>query len=148
MARHLTCPSAQPDQKDSAIIGVVRWEDNEPLVETLPEAISVDRLIHLVPAEVPPTEVLRFAAPCAEEKCAHFDDNQCQLAKRIVTSLPATIERLKPCAIRRSCRWFQQEGSAACRRCPQVVTEPFTGSAVMVDVSRPVPKRKGSNHNG
>jgi len=29
---------------------------------------------------------------------------------------------LPACLIRATCRWYQQEGKAACHRCPQVVT--------------------------
>ena len=70
-------------------------------------------------------EVFRFAAHCEENKCRHFDGSHCQLATRIVQILPAVTDGLPPCLIRAECRWFQQEGKAACMRCPQVVTESY-----------------------
>jgi hypothetical protein len=42
---------------------------------------------------------------------------------RVVEKLPAVAEDLPPCSIRRNCRWWQQEGKAACQRCPQIITD-------------------------
>jgi hypothetical protein len=69
-----------------------------------------------------PTQVFRLAATCEEEKCSHFDGRNCNLVKRIVKILPAVVGSLPPCIVRANCRWFAQEGSAACTRCPQVTT--------------------------
>src|SRR6266436_4777410 len=52
----------------------------------------------------------------------HFDGTDCPLATRLVQLIPAVVESLPACRIRPHCRWFLQEGSAACRVCPQVVT--------------------------
>jgi hypothetical protein len=76
-------------------------------------------------APVEPTEVFRFASACAGTACKHFHQSNCRLAKRIVQILPPA-ERIPPsCAIRPTCRWFQQEGALACIRCSQVVTLTF-----------------------
>jgi hypothetical protein len=53
----------------------------------------------------------------------HFDGHDCRLATRLVQLLPAVVDRLPPCHVRPDCRWWQQEGKAACLRCPQVVTD-------------------------
>jgi hypothetical protein len=71
---------------------------------------------------VRPTEVFRFAAPCAEHGCRHFDGARCQLGAKLVEKLPPTVERLPPCRIRPACRWWREQGGAACLRCPLVVT--------------------------
>jgi len=84
-------------------------------------APATDEILEMA-KPVQPTEVFRLAAPCVESKCCHFDGRNCQLATRIVQILPAVAEVLPTCAIRKDCRWFQQEGKAACMRCPQVVT--------------------------
>lgn len=75
-------------------------------------------------APLPPTAVFRFAAPCEESACAHFDGEDCSLAGRIVDLLPPVVEVLPPCAIRSRCRWWGQEGRAACLRCPMIATTP------------------------
>jgi uncharacterized paraquat-inducible protein A len=57
---------------------------------------------------------------------------------RIVEQLPTVTEALPPCAIRRDCRWWQQEGKAACMRCPQVVTDNYNASEQMRQAAAPV----------
>ncbi len=52
----------------------------------------------------------------------HFDGTRCQLAVRIAKLLPEVVDSLPACNIRSDCRWFRQEGRAACLRCPQIVT--------------------------
>ncbi len=36
--------------------------------------------------------------------------------------MPAVDSGPSACRIRPTCRWFTQEGKAACMRCPQIVT--------------------------
>jgi hypothetical protein len=36
--------------------------------------------------------------------------------------MPAVVDALPPCLIRKECRWYSQEGGAACRRCPEITT--------------------------
>ena len=127
------------------MIGVVRKEDSGSRVQLLPTSVAPERLLHLIPSDVRPTEVLRFSAPCAEGACSHFDDGSCLLASRIATRLPEGTHSLQPCAIRSTCRWFHQERAAACRRCPQVVTEPFLATPLMEDVARPRKRGGASN---
>jgi hypothetical protein len=55
----------------------------------------------------------------------HFDRDNCRLAQKIVEKLDAVSDMLPACQIRQNCRWWQQEGKAACQRCPQVVTDSF-----------------------
>lgn len=91
----------------------------------LNEYLGVTKEILASTAPVNPAQVFRFAAGCEEKACRHFDGAKCQLATRIVQILPAVAEALPACLIRPTCRWYQQEGRAACMRCPQVVTERF-----------------------
>jgi len=37
--------------------------------------------------------------------------------------LEPAADKLPPCVIRPTCRWYKQEGAAACHRCPQIVTK-------------------------
>ena len=68
------------------------------------------------------SQVFRLSARCEEKKCTHFDGIDCQLAVRIAKMLPEVVDHLPACNIRPDCRWFRQEGRAACVRCPQIVT--------------------------
>jgi len=133
----LLCPSAQPEMEGSMALGVfedtpegrrLAWiEKPQPVT---PELLSMT-------GEVDPRNVFRFAAQCEESKCMHFDGKDCQLATRIVQILPLAVDTLPPCSIRPECRWYQQEGKAACMRCPEVVTYLDNPSAEMRRAARP-----------
>ena len=90
-----------------------------------------------VSGSVTPTEVFRFAAPCAGSGCRHFDGTDCRLAQRIVSMLPTVVDVLPACPLRSNCRWWQQEGKAACLRCPQVVTKTYHPSEQLRQVATP-----------
>jgi hypothetical protein len=137
MPDNVSCPSAQPNQIGSVVIGVIGTHEGKARASLLPEPVAISSLAYLIPDNVFMTEVLRLAAPCVELQCSHFKDNRCTLASRIVERLPAVIDRLSKCALRPSCRWWHQEGSIACHRCPQIVTEPFQASDLMSEIATP-----------
>lgn len=106
----------------SIAFGVVGGTADAPRVTWIEKPVPVtDDLIALT-GPVPPTQVLRIAAPCQEKACCHFDGKDCRLATRLVQLMPSVTPSLPPCQIRADCRWFIQEGVAACYRCPQIVT--------------------------
>jgi hypothetical protein len=125
------CPSAQPDWEGSVAIGVVSGTAAEPRVTHFPDSVPVDEGLLALTEPVTPAEVLRFAAPCLCTGCMHFEGETCQLARRVVRVLAPVTTRLPKCSIRPRCRWFQQEGRAACARCPQIVTDNHNPSAEM-----------------
>lgn len=118
----LRCPSAQPDMADAQILGVIRADTAEPRLAYLNERVAATAELMAAAAPALPGEVFRLAAKCEESKCTHFHAGACRLASRIVDMLPEVTDSLPPCVIRKSCRWFHQEGRAACLRCPQIVT--------------------------
>jgi hypothetical protein len=132
---HFMCPSAQPEMANSVIFGVVRGTAEKPRLAYLVEPQPVTRELLLLTTPVKPTEVFRIAAPCAGDACRHFDGTNCQLARRIVNLVPAVVATLPPCHIRPNCRWWQQEGRAACVRCPQIVTESEQRDKLLVEAS-------------
>ena len=67
-----------------------------------------------------PRSRMRFASPCAGSGCEHFAGGRCGVADRVVKPENEPIP-LQPCAIRDGCRWWKQEGPAACATCPTVV---------------------------
>ena len=130
------CPSAQPEMQGSVIFGVIGGTVQRPQVGYLaqPRPVADEPLIRTLP--VHPTEVFRLAAPCAGTACQHFDGVNCRLVTRTVQLLPMATRDAPPCAIRPECRWWQQEGRAACLRCPQIVTRnynPTTTEALAAD---------------
>lgn len=116
------CPSAQPAMEGAfafAVVGGVAGEDGAAyLAERVPA--SADLLALAAPVE--PTEVFRFAAPCAGTGCQHFDGADCRLAVKLVQLTPPAGRALPACRVRPDCRWWRQEGKAACFRCPEIVT--------------------------
>ncbi|WP_017721131.1 hypothetical protein [Kamptonema formosum] len=131
------CPSARPELENSAVFGVVTGTVEEPRVTYLQEIQSVTDELMALSHPVTPTEVFRISAPCAGSGCQHFDGTDCRLAKRIVAQMPAVAEELPPCAIRRNCRWWLQEGKVACVRCPQMITDNYNPSELIRHVATP-----------
>ncbi|WP_404785932.1 hypothetical protein [Altericista sp. CCNU0014] len=131
------CPSARPTVDRSVVFGVVNGTADRPRVVYLKHAQTVTEELVAKVHPVTPAEVLRAASPCETKACQHFDGTNCRLATRVSAQLPAVAEQLPPCAIRRDCRWWQQEGSAVCFRCPQVITDNSNPSTLMKEVSTP-----------
>jgi hypothetical protein len=49
--------------------------------------------------------------------------------------MPAVVNVLPPCIIRKECRWYSQEGRAACKRCPEITTISYDLSPKVREVS-------------
>ena len=132
----LLCPSAQPNEPGARVFGVHTAAPNHPrrlgyLTETIP--VTPDLLAHSGKADA--AEVLRVAAPCMNGGCRNFEHGACGLAGRIARMLDPVVGALSRCAIRPVCRWFREQGPAACVRCPQVVTHSREGSGVPIEVA-------------
>lgn len=127
------CPSANHKEAGAVLFAVVGGTPEQPDVAYLDEAQPVTKDILDLAGTVDPTEVFRFAAPCSKTGCQHFngEKSSCQLATKVVQLLPVVVNKLAPCAIRSTCRWWQQEGVAGCQRCPQVVTLNYAPSEAM-----------------
>lgn len=142
------CPSAQPDMAGSVIFGVVGGTVEEPRLLHLVEPRPVTEELLALSEPVKPTEVFRFAAPCAGRGCLHFDGSKCQLAVRTVQLVPGVVETLPPCRIRPRCRWWLQEGKAACLRCPVIMTENYHPSEVIALAAMPPEELRSEAQSG
>jgi hypothetical protein len=129
------CPSAQPGMENCRVLGVVQDEGPTPRIVYLNEILPATAEVLALSSPLKPTEVFRLSATCAEHKCPHFDGTDCRLATRIVQMLPAVVDALPPCTIRKDCRWYAQEGGAACRRCPEITTVSYDLSENTREVS-------------
>src|ERR1700686_1248751 len=129
------CPSAQPGMEQCRILGAVQRDGPPPMLQYLSQPVPATAEVLSMAAPLKPTEVFRLAATCAEHRCPHFDGSDCQLATRIVQILPAAVDTLPPCIIRQECRWFSQEGRAACYRCPEITTVHYDMSPLALEVS-------------
>ena len=142
----LLCPSAQPGEPGARVFGVqTMGAESRRQVAYLTEAIPVTPEVLALsgPADAP--EVLRIAAPCMNGACANFEGGACGLAGRIARMLDPVVGALPRCAIRPACRWFREQGPAACVRCPQVVTNSRQGTGIPAAVAYAggVPVRPG-----
>jgi hypothetical protein len=117
------------------VFGVVNQDGPHAVVGYLNARLLATPEVLATSAPLKPTEVFRLAANCAEHKCPHFDGADCRLATRVATMLPPVVDSLPPCVIRKECRWYSQEGSAACMRCPQVTTVSYDLSQLALEVS-------------
>jgi len=131
----IQCPSSRPEMPGSAVFGVVLGSVEQPRVAYLDQLQPVTEELLALSGPVAPTEVFRFAAPCAGGACQHFDGTDCRLASRIVELLPSVVDDLPECAIRDACRWFLQEGGEVCFRCPLIARE-GGGAAELVEPLR------------
>lgn len=125
------CPSAQAELPGARIFGVVAGTVDEPRVAYLNQSLPATPELLQIAEPARPGEVFRIAATCVGTGCRHYDGTNCQLAKRTVELLPVVVEALPPCRVRPQCRWWLQEGKAACLRCPQVVTECYEATPRM-----------------
>jgi hypothetical protein len=126
------------------VFGVNTSTTAVPQIGYLKEPIPVSESIIMLTAPLRPGTVFRIAAPCATSRCAHFDGARCTLAARTVQLLPEAVDAPPPCHIRPNCRWWLQEGRAACLRCPQVLTEPADPSQQLQIAAQPPQLRDAS----
>jgi hypothetical protein len=120
MAAGLWCPSARPSE--GIIFGVRVADANVSGIHYLDQLVPVSDEVLKLAEPLDPREIFRFGAPCAESQCAHFTGRRCSLISRIVTTANPVVEDLPACRIRSRCRWFAEEASEACRRCPGIIT--------------------------
>jgi hypothetical protein len=131
------CPSADTEMAGSVIFGIVVGTPAAPHVVHLDRVKPIPPELLALDAPVKPTEIFRVAATCIEIGCRHFDGTNCRLTTRIVAGLPPVTDRLPACAIRANCRWWHQEGAAACLRCQQVVRDNYIASDELIHAIDP-----------
>ncbi len=136
-SKSLMCPSADTEMSGSVIFGIVVGTPAEPQVVHLDRVKPIPAELLALDTPVKPTEIFRIAATCIEGGCQHFDGNNCRLTTRIVAGLPTVTERIPACAIRATCRWWYQEGAAACLRCQQVVRDNYIASDELIHAIDP-----------
>ena len=81
-----------------------------------------------------PEKRFRFSSTCKRAACIQWTDGKCGIVDRIISEHEerATAANdafvLPECSIRPQCRWHLQSGDAACRACPEVITD--TGAEI------------------
>jgi len=117
----LLCPSA-PASEGAIVLGVVRADGSVGYLRDRLTATA--SFVSRTRSERAPEERFRFSSPCRERACLQWADGGCSLPDRLseLVSDQEGADALPRCSIRRQCRWFHQQGAAACRICPLVVT--------------------------
>lgn len=134
--RELQCPSAQPALPGAIAFGLIDHQGETPTTNFLEAPVPVSPELLELAAPMPPTQVFRFAAPCQQQRCSHWQ-GACSLAERIVDLMPVASTAPPPCRIRTACRWYAEQGRAACQRCPEVITESTRPSDALARAARP-----------
>lgn len=135
------CPSGAPDQPESVVLGVRSGAGGQ--VGYLAEPLPAAEVVGAIPEGIPATRVLRFASHCVSE-CANRVGERCGLIDRM-RALPAASAESAPvprCHLRTHCKWWDQVGVDACRRCPAVSTAVLSGDALGVLVADPATTRE------
>lgn len=117
------CPSTTAEP-GAILLGVVQGDGRVGYVST-PLRIDED-FVRRVETEGNPAKRYRFAGPCIEAGCAHWQGGRCEVSDAVATHVAerAPDESLPHCSIRSSCRWYRQSGEEACRSCALVLTDP------------------------
>lgn len=118
------CPSAMEDDADPVVFGVVCGTPERPRVAYLDQPQPLTAELKALCAPASPAEVLRISTPCVAERCKHWHNSNCRLVQRVVQVMLPVVDGIPACKLRPECRWWVQEGKAACLRCPQVVRTP------------------------
>jgi hypothetical protein len=117
------CPSVTAEP-GVILLGVVQADGRVGYVST-PLRVDED-FVRRVEAEGNPAKRYRFAGPCIEAGCAHWQAGGCDLPDAVADLIAEREddEALPHCSIRSSCRWYRQSGQEACRSCALVLTDP------------------------
>ncbi|WP_131801592.1 hypothetical protein [Cognatiyoonia koreensis] len=86
-----------------------------------------DNFVEAASAHGTPEARMRFASPCQTKGCAQWTGTRCgvidNVLKHLTVARTPQRDTLPACAIRASCRWFDQTGETACFACELVVTD-------------------------
>ncbi|MFL5808263.1 MAG: hypothetical protein ACJ749_02005 [Flavisolibacter sp.] len=117
------CPSATCS-KGASLLGVVQKNKTVRLLET-PIKLN-EEFIQKAQEYGEPEKRFRFADKCVKNGCRQWTGSSCGVMNELSASNPSVKgdeEHLPDCFIRRSCRWYSQDGAKACKICLFVVTE-------------------------
>jgi hypothetical protein len=118
----ILCPSYRCE--DGAILlGIVQADGH---VAYAAERLVVDQhFVEQASLGRTPEKRFRFSGGCVEQNCKQWTGDRCGVIDNVLIDLGANFAAadLPQCSIRSDCRWFKQSGAAACRVCPEVITE-------------------------
>ena len=128
--KQLDCPSAPHQHPEARLLGVVLEEEGAPRVSYVEKGVDLPEEFDAEQLGVDPGHALRFAAPCANKGCGQWKEGGCGLGREIIKRLQPVVDVAPACTLRATCRWFAENGTASCLRCPQIVTRRKKSDAV------------------
>lgn len=118
---HKSCPSSTCSE-GSVLLGRVKSNGTIGFVQQSMQldAASVEAFKQMGN----PEQHFRFSSPCAQNGCNQWSNGNCGVIKKVLNALGNDLPPDAPkCIIRKSCRWFYQEGVQACYACSFVITD-------------------------
>ncbi|MBS1563248.1 MAG: hypothetical protein JST39_02615 [Bacteroidetes bacterium] len=119
MKSSFLCPSA-PLYPGSKLLGIVKGDNT---VDILEEPLEVDdQFVASANTGKAAGQKFRFVNKCLKSGCEQWTGDTCGVIKRVIDAIDEKLlqDELPACSIRSSCRWFDQEGAAACKACTMV----------------------------
>lgn len=117
----LLCPSARCTV-GARLLGIVGPDGTVGFV--MPPLPVDERFVERAHQGRAPERRFRFANRCMEDACGYWTGDRCGVIDAAVAALTDDAsDEIRPCAIRASCRWFNQHGRPACSVCPLIVTD-------------------------
>ncbi|MFT3703818.1 MAG: hypothetical protein QM802_15750 [Agriterribacter sp.] len=119
-ALNKTCPSSL-GQVGSNLLGMVTENGTvgffkDPIEVTQEFIDDVDDFENL-------ERRFRFSNKCVQSGCKQWTGKECGVIKAVLALDSIPLKKgLPSCSIRKTCRWYFQEGSIACNGCRYVVT--------------------------
>jgi hypothetical protein len=117
------CPSGDPSHPEAVVLGVRSGEQDQLVY--LDEPVPAAEVLGEIPEGIAPTRVLRFASHCVSS-CGNRVGEACGLIERLKVATPpdvrAPAQAMPRCHLRPRCKWWDQAGIEACRRCPAITT--------------------------
>ena len=132
-----TCPSSSAANA-TVVLGVVQTSGRVGYV-TPAMPVSAPLLQALDDGSGPLEARYRFAGPCVEHRCAFWSGSTCSLGEGLAATYPAATGdvlaelSLPKCSIRARCRWYAENGAAACAACRYVITDTRSSGGVAAE---------------
>lgn len=78
-----------------------------------------------------PEQHFRFSSTCAQSGCHQWSNGNCGVIKKVLNAIGDEVPPDAPtCLIRKTCRWYYQEGVQACYACSFIVAD-YTATPVV-----------------
>lgn len=114
----LLCPSYQC-VSGAQLIGIAQANQQ---IEFIGNPIRIDRqFVKIAQEGRPPETRFRFAKKCGKSICANWAGGHCGLIAELRDNREGLGGELPNCGIRDRCRWYAEQGAAACDICPNIV---------------------------